>query len=47
MKLVELVKRKFVHLKLAYSSQMASPTVRAARPIAETTTIMSRKLKKY
>ena len=46
MKLVELVKRKFVHLNLAYSSQMAAPTIGAACTTAETTTKLSRALKK-
>ena len=40
MKLVQLVKRKFVHLNLAYSSQMAAPTIGAARTTAETATKM-------
>ena len=46
MKIVELVKRKFVHLNLAYLSQTAAPTIGAARTIAETATIMSRAPKK-
>ena len=45
LKLVELVKRKIVHLNLAYSSQIAAPTIGAARTTAETTTKMSRALK--
>ena len=47
MKPVEVVKRKFVHLNLAYSSETAGPTIGAARTIAETTTKMSRALKKH
>ena len=46
MKLVEAVKRKFVHLNLAYSFQIAAPTIGAACTTAETTTKMSRALKK-
>ena len=47
LKLVELVKRKFVHLNLAYSSQTAAPSIGAARTTSETTTKMSRALKKH
>ena len=46
MKLVELVNKKFFHLNPAYSSQTAAPTIGAARTTAETTTKMSRALKK-
>ena len=46
MKLVELVKRKFVYLNLIYSSQIAAPTTGAACTIAETATIISRAQKK-
>ena len=46
MKLVELVKRKFVYLNLVYSSQMAAPTIGAAHTTAETATKISRALKK-
>ena len=47
MKLVELVRREFVHLNLAYSSKTAAPTIGAARTTAETATKMSKALKMH
>ena len=41
MKLIELVKRKFVHLNLVYLSHMAAPTIEAACTIAETETVLT------
>ena len=47
LQLVKLVKKRFIHLNIAYFSQIAAPTIGAARTTAEIGTKMSRVLKKH